>query len=448
MACARSPFPAHARGNRARTAARWRTDCSGTPVSRPPLTVRPDRLPVNAWRAGGRGAGATPATAGRAGCHPLGDVPPRPLLARQPHLRPRRTSRAERLAAERDGHGLGVPARAQRGRARSARSSSTLMPLRERGVIDQVVVVDDSTDGTAEIARELGAEVHDQEQLLPELGPVLGKGDAMWRALHVLTGEVVCFLDADSERFGPTSRAACSGRCCAGREICVRQGLLPPPVPGRRAHAARRRRPRHRAHGPAAAEPVLSRAGGGRTSRWRARSPPAASCSSGCRSSPATASTSPCCSTPTASSGSTRSPRSTSTCARTPTSHCATSARWPSRCSAPWPRAWSARAGCSGPLPTGFLSPASAERSAAADGDQSSARRWSTAAPPRPRNRSRCDWPDHGVSGLSVAGRARGARRARRGRLRVGGNGSAAGWAGGGQLRRVGGRCPAPIPRR
>jgi glucosyl-3-phosphoglycerate synthase len=37
---------------------------------------------------------------------------------------------------------------------------------------------------------------------MPELGPVLGKGDAMWRALPVLSGEIVCFLDADSERFG------------------------------------------------------------------------------------------------------------------------------------------------------------------------------------------------------------------------------------------------------
>lgn len=77
-----------------------------------------------------------------------------------------------------------------------------LMPLREQGVVDQVVVVDDSRDGTDQIARALGAEVHHQEQLMPELGPVLGKGDAMWRALDVLTGEIVCFLDADSEEFG------------------------------------------------------------------------------------------------------------------------------------------------------------------------------------------------------------------------------------------------------
>jgi glucosyl-3-phosphoglycerate synthase len=77
-----------------------------------------------------------------------------------------------------------------------------LVPLIDAGVIDQIVVVDNSTDDTAEIARSLGAEVHDQEALLPELGPVLGKGDAMWRALHVLRGDIICFLDADSEQFG------------------------------------------------------------------------------------------------------------------------------------------------------------------------------------------------------------------------------------------------------
>lgn len=77
-----------------------------------------------------------------------------------------------------------------------------LVPLRDRGLIEQIVVVDSSRDGTAEIARGLGADVRDQEELMPEHGPVLGKGDAMWRALPLLTGDVVCFLDADSEDFG------------------------------------------------------------------------------------------------------------------------------------------------------------------------------------------------------------------------------------------------------
>jgi glucosyl-3-phosphoglycerate synthase len=107
----------------------------------------------------------------------------------------------ERLAAARTGAvSLCLPARNE------ARTIGAILkqlgPLRERGIVDQILVVDNSTDGTPEIARSLGAEVHDQEQLLPEFGPVLGKGDAMWRALSLLTGEFVCFLDADSEQFG------------------------------------------------------------------------------------------------------------------------------------------------------------------------------------------------------------------------------------------------------
>ena len=109
---------------------------------------------------------------------------------------------AERLASQREASvSLCLPARNE---ARTIGAIlEQLMPLLDQGVVDQVLVVDNSTDGTAEIARGLGAEVHVQEELMPELGPVLGKGDAMWRALRVLRGELVCFIDADSEQVGP-----------------------------------------------------------------------------------------------------------------------------------------------------------------------------------------------------------------------------------------------------
>lgn len=94
-----------------------------------------------------------------------------------------------------------------------------LLPLRERGAIDQVVVVDDSTDRTARIAERLGAEVHRQAELLPQFGPVRGKGDAMWRALSVLTGEVVCFLDADSEQVGEHFVLDLVGPLASGDEV-------------------------------------------------------------------------------------------------------------------------------------------------------------------------------------------------------------------------------------
>ena len=69
---------------------------------------------------------------------------------------------------------------------------------------------------------------------MPELGPVLGKGDAMWRALPVLTGDVVCFLDADSEQFGAHFACGVLGPVLCEPGRLVRQGLLPAAVPRRR----------------------------------------------------------------------------------------------------------------------------------------------------------------------------------------------------------------------
>ena len=48
-----------------------------------------------------------------------------------------------------------------------------------------------------------GAEVLSEAALMPELGPVLGKGDAMYRALAATDGEIVVFLDTDSHAFDP-----------------------------------------------------------------------------------------------------------------------------------------------------------------------------------------------------------------------------------------------------
>jgi glucosyl-3-phosphoglycerate synthase len=67
---------------------------------------------------------------------------------------------------------------------------------------EQVVVVDAaSRDGTAALAAQAGAEVHQEAELMAEFGPPAGKGDAMWRALSVVRGDVVAFVDADTEGF-------------------------------------------------------------------------------------------------------------------------------------------------------------------------------------------------------------------------------------------------------
>ena len=85
--------------------------------------------------------------------------------------------------------------------------ADTIAPIVERllglrGLVDQVLVVDAaSEDGTAELARQAGAEAHQEAELMPELGPPLGKGDAMWRALSVARGELIAYLDSDTRRF-------------------------------------------------------------------------------------------------------------------------------------------------------------------------------------------------------------------------------------------------------
>jgi len=85
--------------------------------------------------------------------------------------------------------------------------ADTIGPIVERllsldGLVDQVLVVDAaSRDGTADIAASLGAQVHQEAELLPEYGQVLGKGDAMWRALAVAEGELIVYLDSDTRDF-------------------------------------------------------------------------------------------------------------------------------------------------------------------------------------------------------------------------------------------------------
>src|SRR5260370_34528210 len=89
----------------------------------------------------------------------------------------------ERLAAERQSTvSVCLPARNEA--STIGPILEALLPLRGRGVIDQIVVVDNSADDTGAIAQQLGAEVHDQAQLMPELGPVLGKGDDVARPTH------------------------------------------------------------------------------------------------------------------------------------------------------------------------------------------------------------------------------------------------------------------------
>lgn len=73
--------------------------------------------------------------------------------------------------------------------------------------VAEVIVIDsDSTDATAQRAREAGARVVNWRDVLPHLEPVPGKGEALWRGVAAVASascDAVCFVDADLESAAP-----------------------------------------------------------------------------------------------------------------------------------------------------------------------------------------------------------------------------------------------------
>ncbi|AZG48758.1 glucosyl-3-phosphoglycerate synthase [Gordonia insulae] len=74
---------------------------------------------------------------------------------------------------------------------------ATIRPLYGT-LVDELIVLDSgSTDATAERARAAGATVVSREQAVPELEPVKGKGEVLWRSIAVATGDIIAFVDSD-----------------------------------------------------------------------------------------------------------------------------------------------------------------------------------------------------------------------------------------------------------
>ncbi|MEA2012078.1 MAG: glucosyl-3-phosphoglycerate synthase [Verrucomicrobiota bacterium] len=71
--------------------------------------------------------------------------------------------------------------------------------LKERyPLIDEIAVIDSgSTDNTQAIAEEYGAKFFLASDYLQEEGKMKGKGENLWKAIYLLKGDIIVFIDSD-----------------------------------------------------------------------------------------------------------------------------------------------------------------------------------------------------------------------------------------------------------
>jgi glycosyltransferase involved in cell wall biosynthesis/nucleotide-binding universal stress UspA family protein len=76
--------------------------------------------------------------------------------------------------------------------------------MEEAPLVDEMVLIDSgSADRTRQIAADLGIPVYIHHEILPQYGAYNGKGEALWKSLFVLKGDIIAWIDTDIKNIHP-----------------------------------------------------------------------------------------------------------------------------------------------------------------------------------------------------------------------------------------------------
>ncbi|MFT4326818.1 MAG: glucosyl-3-phosphoglycerate synthase [Candidatus Woesearchaeota archaeon] len=85
-----------------------------------------------------------------------------------------------------------------------AKVIQAVKPLEKKKVVDEILVVDSgSTDNTKEEAEKAGASFYYSSKVLKKHGEIKGKGENLWKSIHIAKGDIIVWIDADIKNIHP-----------------------------------------------------------------------------------------------------------------------------------------------------------------------------------------------------------------------------------------------------
>jgi glucosyl-3-phosphoglycerate synthase len=71
-------------------------------------------------------------------------------------------------------------------------------------LLDEIVLIDSgSEDQTRKIAADLEIPVYIHQEILPQYGAFHGKGEALWKSLYIVKGDIIAWIDTDIKNIDP-----------------------------------------------------------------------------------------------------------------------------------------------------------------------------------------------------------------------------------------------------